>query len=184
MFLNHPSNARIKVDTIANALKGTPWWVYVLLFYLLSIGKKALKPQVVSLKRLALLPIVFIVWSTISIATTFSFSILKWLCWLLSACLGSLLGYLLTRSISIQADKKKFLIALPATYSTLILLIMIFSIKYTFGYLYAVHPELVNNVWFTTTDIVASGVITGIFIGRFVTYLYKLYHAKHTDLHT
>src|ERR1700679_2465514 len=48
-------------------ITGAPWWVYVLLVYLVSIGVKATKPRTISIKRVVLLPLLFVAWSLYSL---------------------------------------------------------------------------------------------------------------------
>jgi len=78
------------MDTLIKALQGTPWWVYVLFFYLLSLGIKALKPRVISLKKPFLLPGVFLVWSLWNLNNNFGLDFTKWMLWLAALSIGAL----------------------------------------------------------------------------------------------
>ena len=49
--------------SIKDTLNSTPWWIYLLFFVLLQRGVNASKTRIVSLKKLAVLPLVLSVWS-------------------------------------------------------------------------------------------------------------------------
>lgn len=169
------------MQTIVNALKGTPWWVYVLFFYLLFIGIKALKPAVVSLKKMFILPIIFIAWSLYNLITEL-YDPLHLGFWIVSLAAGTLLGWLMIRSFPMKADKKKNLITTQGGPSTLILILLIFSTKYFFGYYTATHPEAMENLSFVFFRLAASGLITGMFVGKALCIGYKYKKSDHTDL--
>ncbi len=162
-------------------LSGTPWWVYILFFLLLGIGLKARKPQVLSLKKVFILPIAFTVWSLYSVFTSLNvfFDIFIWLPFLAA---GGIFGWILYRNVKIRADRKKHLIELPGTWATLALILIIFATKYTFGYLYSRYPETQKDVFVYTLDMVTSGAITGMFAGRALLLVQKFLRSPHVDL--
>ena len=44
-------------------MRGAPWWVYVLFIYVVSIGIKSTKPRTVSIQKVLLIPLLFVVWA-------------------------------------------------------------------------------------------------------------------------
>lgn len=169
------------MEAIMEALKGTPWWVYIVFAYLLSIGIRALRPQVVRLKKIFLIPIIFILWSLYGLVSKFKAptDVGRWLVFL---SIGALIGWWIASSWKIKADKQKLLIQLPGGPTTLILILLIFSTKYAFGYLYETDPSAQDNFLIYTLDVISSGVITGMFVGRALCYLRKFKAAPHTAL--
>ena len=61
---------------IQQTLIHTPWWVYLLLAYLIFIGIKARKPSTVSIYKLAILPVVFLSLSIEMLVTHFDINFL------------------------------------------------------------------------------------------------------------
>jgi len=47
------------IETIWQTAVNTPWWVYFLLCFLVKMGVQASKTRVVSLKRLLIIPLLF-----------------------------------------------------------------------------------------------------------------------------
>lgn len=160
----------------------TSLWVYILFFYLLFIGIKSLKTRVVSLTRLFFLPIIFFFMSLYNLLTSFELTLGLVIIYIVSLTLGSWFGWLFAQNKVLAFDKKHHLIKLQGSATTLILILLIFSIKYYFGYALAVDPTKVHNVTFSSLMILSSGMVTGIFIGRSFLYLHKRSKAPHTDL--
>lgn len=152
-------------------LQQTPWWVYLLFIYLIKVGISASKTKVVSIKRLAILPIIFTALSIHTMMTAFHVTTDVFLVWLVSMLVGALFGYFLVYQHQFRVDKKHYLIELPGTWITLILILAIFASKYYFGYALSADPGVVRNTAFEFTMLSVSGVITGLFIGRLICYL-------------
>jgi len=157
-------------------LKGTPFWVYFLLFILIYKGIKALKPNIMKLKKLLIMPVVFLIMTLHKINTPYYY-ILFLLC-------GLIIGWLLYKNIKIRADKTNHLIALPGSSLPLILILIAFSKGYYFGYESSVHPEYLTQHWFILLSLITSGFFSGIFIGRAAVFLFKYKNAKHEELLT
>ena len=157
-------------------LKGTPSWVYILLFFLIYKGIKAIHGSTKRLTKLLILPAVFLVLSLHKVTDPYYY--------ILFLILGLIVGWMLYRNIKIRADKVKHLIALPGSVLPLILILIAFAKGYYFGYESAVHPEYLKQHWFTLLTLITSGFFSGIFIGRAAVFLYKYKNAQHEDLAT
>lgn len=154
------------METILDTLDGTPWWVYLLFFYLVLMGVKAAKPQTVPILRLLLFPIVLTIWSLMGLYS-------KWdgpafLSWAIALIPGCIFGWLFVRSWKIRFDRKRKTLSLPGSWSTLILVLVIFAVKYFFGYYSATHPAIPETLMFA--QMISSGIITGIFFGRLANF--------------
>lgn len=153
------------------ALK-TPWWVYLLFAYLMLIGIKALKTQIKPFFVTLIMPIVFTVMSIESILALQHLDPLsEALIFVVSLLLGSALGYIPAMRQNIEIDKENKLIKLPGSAFTLISVLLIFTVKYYFSYRLAVSP---NDHQLEYYFIAASGVITGLFVGRTACYTKQL----------
>ncbi len=161
-----------------DAITGAPWWVYALFIYLVIIGIQATKQRTVSIKRLILLPLFFAAWSFynlfIKLNTEFSVSLL--ICWVIGLAIGTLLGVWEVHAWKIHADRHKGQITIPGNYSTLILILIIFSLNFLQGYLSA--TQTIMSFWTHFFFTAASSFVTGFFIGRAALF-FKRYHEVH-----
>jgi Family of unknown function (DUF6622) len=166
------------METLVNALKGTPWWVYVLFIYLIYIGVQAMKPQKISINKLFILPLLFLAWSIYGIIAHFA----SWMdpfAWLIAGIGGFFCGENLAPK-KLRADRKKLIAQIPGSSITLILVVAIFILKYFFGYYRATHDMTSSGVHIAS--LIVSGVVAGIFIGRTRATLVKFSKAKHENL--
>lgn len=161
---------------IIEIFKGTPLWVFLLFAYLIKKGIEAFKTRVVTLKKIFLLPAIFMVWSISSL------NLSQIATWSAVFAAGILLGCLLNRNIKLKADKKQGLLSLPGEFTTLILLILVFAVKYFFGCLFAINPALREDALFKFCSFGSSGLITGLFMGKALSLLLKYQKAEHNDL--
>lgn len=153
--------------------KHTPWWVYVLFVYLMFIGIQALKESIKPVKVTLIMPIIF-TWMSIDsiIALSHLNTFYATLTYTLSLILiGCTIGFIVAKKSGVCVDKKNQLLKLPGTWFTLISILLIFIIKYYFHYKLALNPSDATTEYHF---IAASGVITGLFIGRVVFYFLKL----------
>ena len=83
----------------------TPLWVWVLFAFLLFIGICALRTSTISFARLAILPIVFLVWGLSGFVTSYGGQPLGIAVWLVAIGFG--LRLVAVGTIDIRADKKR-----------------------------------------------------------------------------
>src|SRR5579872_1608239 len=126
---------------VSELIRETPWWVYCILVYLIIVGLWSAHPRVISLKRLFLLPFLLLIWNLSWLWERLDGHSLLILLWPFGLMIGFCSGWLLVNRWRIGADRSKELLSLPATWSTLFLILLVFSIRYFFIYNYKVHPE-------------------------------------------
>lgn len=153
----------------------TPWWVFLLLAYLIYIGIKARKTSVVSIYRLAILPVVFLIMSIESMVSHFKIETLSVSTWLISIIVGSIIGALLVCKMKVRVDRDNKLLELPGSWVTLILILIIFAAKYYCGYALNKDPGAIINTRTEVLVLALSGACTGTFVGRIIVYLYRLF---------
>lgn len=172
------------MDAILTALTHTPTWVYVLFALLIWIGIKASKPRVMPLKKLLILPAIFIYMSTHTLLTSFAIHLFDVSIWMGAILLGMIIGWfeIFRNHARIRVDKQQNLIQVPGSWMTLALIIIIFASKYYFSYELDVDPALADQTWFEYSMLSVSGICTGILIGRALCYLYKYQNSSHTAL--
>ncbi|MCF6766980.1 hypothetical protein L3V86_01175 [Thiotrichales bacterium 19S11-10] len=167
-------------DTIYYTLVNTPWWVYVLLVYLIYIGLKASKPNQTPIIKLAIIPLIFLYLSVESLINETNLHPINITTYAIALVVGIVFGYLIAQRIGAQIVKKNNLtfVQLPGSKLSLILILIIFASKYYVGYKIAVNPEIIHNFQFTITILIIYGVTAGLFVGRFMFYLRRVFENK------
>lgn len=153
------------MEDLWQILKGTPWWVYLLFVVFIRLGLQALKPRTVTVQRLILFPLVFLVWSGLRLyqheALGFP-SLIFW--WVVCLGLGAFLGAKEVSSWKIHVDKQKNTLTIPGNYSTLVLILAIFILNFFWGCYYATTTGI--SYWMYLVDTVTTTICTGFFVGR------------------
>lgn len=166
------------METIFDALKGTPWWVYLVFVYVLYIGILGLKSRTISLGKVFLLPFIFLLWSVWSLIRGYQAQSDIWI-WILFLVIGGIAGWGMMQKFNVRGDHKKLLVRVPGSPMILILVLIVFGVKYFFGYMQAIGE---SGIVFHSLYLVISGLVTGIFAGRAFAILRKFSKTKHEKL--
>jgi ABC-type amino acid transport system permease subunit len=167
---------------VVEMIRQTPVWVWILFAYLLIRGVQALQGSVISLHRLAIVPVVFAVWGLWGVATTFHDPGLSALVWSASFALGLALGVFRTARTPIQVDRSAGLIALPGSPMVLVLVLVVFCVKYALGAWAAIQPSATAMLPFMVSDIGVTGLVAGMFAGRLLTLWQRMKNAPEVRL--
>ncbi|HSW73001.1 MAG TPA: DUF6622 family protein [Chlamydiales bacterium] len=159
-------------------ITSAPFYVWPLLAYLVFIGIKSRKTQVLPLKVLFIMPIVFTVWSFYSFTARYN-SMGIGLLWALCIGVGSAIGSGIVQRMALRFDKENKLVEMPGSLLTLILSLSIFITKFGLGMAYSMNPEWIGKLLFFEFS---TTIITGVFIGRLVGVLKKYKSSSHIDL--
>ena len=151
------------------ALTGTPIYAWCILAYLLWRGIKGLRTRTVYLPQLFIIPIAFML---LKFQRIFSADAKAF--WL-ALCLGALAGLLLHAWAKIKILPKAHWVEVPGHPGTLILLLAFFGFQYYLGYLKSRNPTLYLQYAFL--EPIASGLLSGYFIGRGLRSTYACYKA-------
>lgn len=153
------------VDQIVDALDDTPWWVYVLFFYLLSVGLKARRPGTRPLWKMAIMPVLLTVWGIYGLLVIFPVTPLSVAAWLVALAAGAAAGWAAMARAEIRVDREHGRVWTPGGNAVLVLILVIFSVKYAFGYAMGRWPQLAGEPAFYLVDLGVSGLIAGRFVG-------------------
>lgn len=162
------------MEAIYDALNHTPWWVFLLFIYLLKVGVDASKPSKVSLIKLFILPTLFFLLSLNNLYTAVQTTPFNFLIYGIFLGFGLIVGYFLVKNLSINFDPETREVILPGTYTTLVLILFIFSSKYYFGYSLANDPNLLEDTYFERLMLAVSSLWAGIMVGRLGRIVYAL----------
>lgn len=167
---------------ILQIISNTPLWVYILFIFLINIGIKASKPSEVSLLKISILPVIFTYLSFHSLISQTSVSTSNITVLMISLIVGVFGGILQSKKIGYSYNRKTKKIESPGTWTTLILILLIFVTKFYFGYMIAAHPSiLIKNHMFDVSYIFICGICSGLFIGRFIYSLFLVEKSKRKD---
>ena len=151
-------------NSIWEIVADTPWWVYVLFAFLVRVGLQATKARVISARKLLTIPLIFISLSFFNMYSNTELTIDHVAIWMSALCAGGLLGWLQYKALKIQAVKNTTSLYMPGTWSLLVIILTMFTIRYYIGYQNAVSPQLFAEP--KTWIIFLYGIFTGLFAGR------------------
>lgn len=149
-----------------------PWWIYLLVFYLVKKGMDTLRPQIVPLKKLIITPLIFMYLSVHSLLSQSSVAQIQIGVWAAGALLGLFGGIWLVSRLELVFDKVQYLVKIPGTWSTLAVIVLVFASKFYLGYTAAVdggqsgQQELLKLLALAGAGL-GSGIITGRVVGYF-----------------
>jgi hypothetical protein len=168
------------MNLVIAILSGTPWWVFVLLALLVGLGVQQLKPRIVRLPRIVVVPGVFLAWGLIALSTRAAAAPGIVLAWLIAVMLGAVPGWSTTRLERIRVDRRRGLIYLPGGRTTLVASLSVFAAKYALAVAAALRPQW--HAAIATADVAVSGLSAGYFLARLGRMLIWYRHASEVDL--
>ncbi|SEQ41748.1 hypothetical protein SAMN05428969_3003 [Devosia sp. YR412] len=160
------------MDILSQFLTQTPVWVWVLFAYLLFRGIKGRNPGDTTLLKMAILPVIFTAWGLYDLVTLYGVALDTAGFWLVGIALGAAVGWGIVSRYEIVPNRAAGTLHHPADYTLLPLLMLTFAVKYGFGVVAAVSPDLLQETTFRIADLTLSGLFTGIFIGKFARYVW------------
>jgi hypothetical protein len=149
-------------------LRYTPIWVWAVLVMLTAIGASMMQTRIVSVKRLTRLPVLMTIYSFTSALLSFGARPAYSLAWLA----GLVSVYLMLRKLAkpssarYLADRQSF--EVPGSVVPLLLMLAIFSLKYTLGVLSVRMPMLVAEPQFAALANAMLGMLSAAFLARSV----------------
>jgi hypothetical protein len=157
-------------NTVLKIVTGTPLEIWAILGYLLYIGFKATQPRTVYLPSLFIVPLILTGIKSLylpSMQVPYYFA-----AWLLGLVIGKLSAY----STPITVFKNSWSIELPGSYTTLVVLLSFFTVKYVFGFLNVTHPEVALE--YSSIESIITGLLSGYLLGRVLGYLSRFYKTR------
>jgi hypothetical protein len=152
------------VYIINQVIKGTPVYVWILLAYLVSKGLNATKVKPLMLKKMLIMPAIFMVWGLDKMFTRFTNPGLAFCIYLLIAGIGTGVGFLLYNGIR-KIFYQNGTYYRSGSYLPLLIMLTNFSIKYVLNVLVVVNPSFYTSTNFCLLYSILSGFSVGLFIG-------------------
>ena len=156
--------------SLAAIIQGTPVWVWVLLVVLLSCGFKAMNSGTAPLSKLAVVPLIFAGWG---IAHLVFDPLAGWssvIIWIVGAFAGIAGGVFIASRTRFIVDPAANTVILPGSMLPLALIIATFAARFWLGGEMATATDLSSLGVYVLIEAAVSGIVTGVFGGRFITY--------------
>lgn len=160
------------MSLLIEIIKTTPWWIYVVFCFLILTGLKSTKSRTVSVRQLFFLPFILMFLNLVWLSERIHNNSHLLIFWFLGLAAGALVGWLMVRKWTVKTERYDQ-ISLPPSWSVFILILLFFMIRYYFLFNYEMHPRAARHLFMA--DSLASGIMTGIFIGR-AYHLFTKYH--------
>ena len=143
----------------------TPWWVFLVLAVLIVTGVQALRPRVVPLWRVLIVPAVFIVWGVTGIAQRSAAAPVLAIDWIIAVAVGFAVGWATTKldGVALAADGSS--VQVSGSPVPLIRNVVIFMVRYALAVSVAFAATDAARAQFVFWDVLASGAMTGYFLG-------------------
>lgn len=154
------------MSSVFKIILGAPWYAWLALCYILFVGIQATRDRVVPLCKLFIMPAVLMALKY-KLFTGANLHLL--ITYLISVCIGTLIGFLLAQRIAVKVLKTKNSIELKGEYVSLTILLAFFAAKYVCGYLQSTAP----NLQVALSESVLTGIFSGGFLGRSLCFVQK-----------
>jgi len=161
------------METFLDTLAGTPWWVWLVLCYLIFVGWRRSRTQVMPLGKTFILPAVILVLELEAVWRLGDGDAARIGIWVGGLAAGIAIGLVMVHTMRIRADRTHRLVEIPGSWSYLGALLLIFAIKYYFGYKQAVAPEQMAESGWIAAHLAVTGALAGWLVGRAGGILWK-----------
>jgi hypothetical protein len=163
---------------IIEIVRHTPSWVWLLLAVLLWRGYGMTRPQRVTQSRAAMLPALFTALSLSGVISTFGAQPGALLCWASGLVLSAyeVQRHGAPKGARYLAQNRSY--ELPGSWVPLLLIVLIFVVKYGVGIQLALHGELRQVELFVLAVSAAYGALSGVFLGRAL----RLWHLQRMEM--
>ncbi|HCN97917.1 MULTISPECIES: hypothetical protein [Leclercia] len=159
------------IDFVSGVLIHTPFWVYLILLFLISRGIKARRPATVALEKLAIIPAIFLLWDIYDLLVFRKLTLATGSLWLVGLLSGAAMGYILIKRTAVARAAAPRSIYREADYSALPFMMLAFAVKYVLGVMSAIAPDVLLRPGVSAFAIITGGLFAGVFVGKFVRYV-------------
>ncbi len=159
------------IDFVSGVLIHTPFWVYLILLFLISRGIKARRPATVALEKLAIIPAIFLLWDIYDLLVFRKLTLATGSLWLVGLLSGAAMGYILIKRTAVARAAAPRSIYREADYSALPFMMLAFAVKYVLGVMNAIAPDVLLRPGVSAFAIITGGLFAGVFVGKFVRYV-------------
>lgn len=146
--------------TISNLVGATPWYVYLIFFYLVRTGIQMMKDRDQWIPRLFIVP-AFLIFMKLRLFHMGSAPMIT--AYVVVVMGGLIFGYVRAYKIDVSASEKKRHLYMSGSMEPFALFMIVFGVEYAFGYLEAKNPNAFARFQFF--EVAVSGLASGYFLG-------------------
>jgi hypothetical protein len=144
----------------------TPGWVWGLFAALLALGVAQSRPRAVHPLQLLALPLVLLGLGLSSLLPAFASMPVLAVVWLAALGLGLRTGLWLPVASTTRWDSARMRLHLAGSWLPLVVILIIFSLRYTAAVSLALHPAWRQELTVQVPLCLAFGALSGLFLGR------------------
>lgn len=152
------------INIIAEIIIQTPFYVWILLIFLLKRGLNSVTDGEVSFLKMFIVPLIFMIWGLEKLFTGFSYLNIAMIFYIIFMCFGLLISYFLYSRYRKLYIKDNSLYK-TGTYLPLIFIIVNFFVKYILNVALSINPSLYSALYFSALYSLLCGFSVGLFIG-------------------
>lgn len=144
----------------------TPLYVWAILAFLVYRGVQASRDREVTLRTMAILPLVMTALALFGIRSAFGLEGVPALFWLTGVAGGAALAWNMVGKGAIVAHPERGVLFLRGSWAPLALMMLIFVMKYVVAIALAIIPALGHDTLFASAICLLYGLFSGLFLGR------------------
>jgi hypothetical protein len=162
-------------------LKHTPIWVYVLLAFLIAAGIRSMRTIVLPVFGLLIPSAALLIISLSSVYSIVHGRNILFVVWGCAFLCGLFAGNKFVVGMGIMYDRTSRRVTIPGSYLYMVLYLVIFGIRYYFGFKQATDPGYVDGINVSAAMASLSGLSTGM-LGGFLLYCFRKRRETKIDL--
>jgi len=157
---------------LIETLKHTPVWVYLLLAFLIAAGIRSMRTMVLPVIGIMVPSVTLLFISLSSVVSIVHGRNVLFAIWGGAFLSGLFLGNKFVKKMGIKYEQTSRKVTIPGSYLYMVLYIVIFGIRYYFGYKQATDPQSVDGIYISGAMAALSGICTGM-LGGFVVFCFR-----------
>lgn len=154
------------ITLLTNIVQHTPTWVWGLLAGLVALGWSQTQDREMTLARITVLPLVMLALSFSGVVSTFAHATIAIVAWAAGVAAALWIGKHVVQVRGASWSASRGVMHVPGSWLPMVLIVVLFMIKYGVGASLAIHPELVRTTAFCGFCGLAYGVFSGLFAAR------------------
>lgn len=154
------------MQVLAQILRGTPVWVYLLFLGLIVMGYLQSKPREVAPAMVAILPVALGLFSLSKVLAIFGLEPLALASWAAGTAAALLLNRALKQPAGARWSEANGSFHVPGSWAPLALMMAIFFVRYALAVSLVMKPEIAHSAGFTAVAGFGSGLLSGVFLAR------------------
>jgi len=156
---------------IIDIVTHTPIWVFILFIGLLLLGYMQTKDRKIKIGSIFILPISMILLSIFGIISTFGIMPTALFLWFFGIVIALMMNAQSSCSRRVKYSSFEKVFFIPGSWKPMILILLIFFIKYFVGVVTSLELEVIKQIEFIVVISILYGLISGMLLSRSIAIL-------------